>query len=140
MTHYHPIFLFFCIEKLGQIINQKVTQGKWKGMRASRNGPIITHFLFADDIILFFKASESNCEKINDVLNSFCDMPCLKISISKSKVHVSLNVSRTQTRRFSRKLGFPLTKNLGKYLGIPLVHNRNSKDHYNSSLKGSKTG
>jgi hypothetical protein len=46
------------MDKLSHIILQAVEEGKWKGIKAGRNGPMISHLMFADDLLLFGEATE----------------------------------------------------------------------------------
>lgn len=34
-------------------------EGDWKPLRAGRNGPLISHTMFADDLLLFAQAKEN---------------------------------------------------------------------------------
>lgn len=51
-------YLFvLCMERLGHLIHAAVNDGSWKAVRLSRNGPLISHLFFADDLVLFVEAS-----------------------------------------------------------------------------------
>lgn len=63
-----------CMERLSNMINSKVREGSWKGIKASKNSPPLSHLFFADDLILFAKADHTNCETIMDVPNEFCEV------------------------------------------------------------------
>ena len=43
-----------------------------KGVKASIGGPAITHVMYADDIILFSKATRRDAAKINECLDKYC--------------------------------------------------------------------
>jgi hypothetical protein len=53
-----PYLFVLCMDKLSHIILQAVEEGKWKGIKAGRNGPMISHLMFADDLLLFGEATE----------------------------------------------------------------------------------
>lgn len=57
----------------------------------------------------------------------------------KSKIFVSPNLSSNQVRSLSNHSGIPLTQNLGKYLGSPLLHTRISKHNFNEVLEKLKS-
>ncbi|KAL7252308.1 hypothetical protein ACSBR1_014034 [Camellia fascicularis] len=86
--------------------------------------PLISHLFFADDLLLFGKADVSNCNTIMEVLNDFSAASGLKISLFKSKLFISLNIACHEARSLSNVCGISLTSDLGKYLGIPLIHKR----------------
>jgi len=48
-----PYLFVICMEKLYHIIDDQVEANYWKHMRAGRSGPLISHLLFADDLLLF---------------------------------------------------------------------------------------
>lgn len=54
-----PIFICsICIEKLSHIIQEAVNCKSRKPVKIPHQGPPITHLMFADDIILFFRLLE----------------------------------------------------------------------------------
>lgn len=67
-----PYFFVICMEYLSGPILKKVETGEWLGIKASPNGPAISHLFFADDLMLFAKADSGSCATIMEVLNEFC--------------------------------------------------------------------
>ena len=49
------------------------------------------------------------------------------MSLLKFKIFCSTNVSTRLSNTISRKAGIPLTKNLGKNLGVKILHERVNK-------------
>ena len=45
------------MEKLGHLIQSAVEEGRWKPIKLARSSPLLSHLFFADDLILFGKAS-----------------------------------------------------------------------------------
>ena len=103
----------------------------WDPVKASRNGPAFSHLFFADDLVLFAKADLKNCCHIREVLDSFCELSGQKVSLHKSKVYFSPNVSQDSRADFCEVLGFNSTPNLGKYLGFPLKHSGSTSRDFN---------
>lgn len=97
---------------------------------ASRGGPRIFHLFFADDLILFAEASKSQIDVIMECLNDFCAISGQVISPAKEKLFVSPNFHKLTAREISARCQIPLTADLGKYLGVPLIHKRVSKTTY----------
>jgi hypothetical protein len=54
-----PYLFVLCMDKLSHIILQAVEEGKWRGIQAGRTGPMISHLMFADDLLLFGEATEN---------------------------------------------------------------------------------
>lgn len=123
-----PIFSFFVWKFLGTLL--KINVGL-NPVTASRGGPAMSHLFFADDLILFAKVDEKNCQSIREVLEVFGELSTQKVSASKSKVFFSPNVPGDTRSSLADILCFHSTPNLGKYLGFPLKHVRSSSQDYN---------
>lgn len=53
-----PYLFFLCMEILGNMIQKSAAAGQWKGLKFTREGPMVSHTFFADDLILFGEATE----------------------------------------------------------------------------------
>ena len=93
-----------------------------------RSKPAFSHFFFADDLVLFAKATPENCSTIKRVLQEFCSKSGQVVSEAKSRIYFSPNVDLDQRDSPADILGFQTTLNLRKYLGFPLKHSR-SRSH-----------
>jgi len=47
--------------------------GNIQGIQVSHTAPKIDHLLFADNIILFFKATKNNATVIQQILSEYCE-------------------------------------------------------------------
>ncbi|KAL6218936.1 hypothetical protein ACLB2K_012143 [Fragaria x ananassa] len=104
--------------------------GKWKPVKASGSGPPISHLFFANDLILFAKANCAQARIIKKCLDAFCNLSGQEVSFQKSMLYCSPNTSKKMARKISRICGSALTDNLGKYLGMPLIHSTVTKKTY----------
>lgn len=93
-------------------------------------GTPLSHLFFADNILLLAEASSEQAYIINSVLEEFYLSSSTKVNKSKTQVYFSKNVSVAVASRLGRELGYTVTKDLGKYLGMPLLHRRVSKQTY----------
>ncbi|KAL4379818.1 hypothetical protein GQ457_02G032950 [Hibiscus cannabinus] len=66
-----PYIFVLCMERLSQAIKVEIAQGRWVEIKLSRHGPGLSHLLFADDIILFAKASDRQMHVMKAVLDRF---------------------------------------------------------------------
>ena len=107
------------MEMLGYLISEKCEAKLWDPVKASRNGLAFSHLFFADDLVLFAKTDLKNYCHVREALDTFCDLSGQKVSLHKSKVYLSPNVSQSTRADLSEVLGFSSTNNLGKYLGFP---------------------
>ena len=95
-------------------------------VKTSKNGPTFSHLFFANDLVLFAKATPENCSTIKGVLQEFCSKSGQVVSEAKSRIYFSPNVDIDQRDALVDILGFQTTPNLGKYQGFPLKHSRSS--------------
>ena len=133
-----PYLFVLCMERLANMISNKVSDGSWRGIKASRGGPILSHLFFADDIILFAKASVDVGRVVMETLEDFCDVSGQSINFQKSLLFISPNVSRNRSNALHFLTHMPLTKDLGKYLGVPIMHKRVNKNACISILERTK--
>ena len=54
-----PYLFVLCMEKLSVLIQEKVNNGVWKPVKVTRGGLGISHLFYADDIMLFARATTS---------------------------------------------------------------------------------
>lgn len=125
-----PYLFVLCMEKLSHIINQKLVEGNWRPVKISRNGSMISHMFFADDLILFGQASTKQAQVMKECLDIFYDISGQQVSFPKSRILCSNNVSNGFARELAVICGSPITNNLGKYLGVPLIHDRIINETY----------
>ena len=65
-------YLFLlCSEGLHRLIQTATNNGEIKGVSLRRNGPKLTHLLFADDSLLFYRATRSECQKVLEILSTY---------------------------------------------------------------------
>ncbi|KAH9699193.1 putative ribonuclease H protein [Citrus sinensis] len=129
-----PYIFVLCIERLSHGIYLSIQQEQWKPIRLARMGTPLSHLFFADDLLLFAEASSAQAFFINSVLEEFCLSSGAKVNKSKTQVYFSNNISGAVAGRLGRDLGYTVTKDLGTYLGMPLLHRRVSKQTYQGIL------
>ncbi|OMO52408.1 reverse transcriptase [Corchorus capsularis] len=131
------------MQELAQIIQDRVHRKQWKPVKIGRRGPSLSHLFFADDLMLFAQADENQLGVVMEFLREFASASGLSMSLSKSKLFISPNVVSRVASRMSQVCGIPLTRDLGRYLGVPVVHGRSSRYLYLSvvdKIRGKLTG
>ncbi|KAA3485757.1 reverse transcriptase [Gossypium australe] len=126
-----PYLFVLSMEWLGNLIRHEMRKGRWNPIRLSRSGPDLSHLFFADDLVIFGKADMGQAHVLKDVLQCFCALSGHRVSPRKSNMFFSKGVDIRLQDQISQFFGFQKVLNLGKYLGIPLLHDRITKSSFN---------
>ena len=83
------------------------------------SAPMVSHLLFADDSLLFFKANSESAEMVTDVLNTYCQASGQRINMDKSSIHFAKGVSGSIREEIMETLDVHNEALSEKYLGMP---------------------
>ncbi|PKI70142.1 hypothetical protein CRG98_009474 [Punica granatum] len=126
-----PYIFLLCIERLGHIITDMVRGERWRPIRIGTNGPAVSNIMFADDLLLFAEASLEQIQRIMEALQLFCGASGQRISAEKTMMFFSKNENESLRHQIYSCCSFTVTDDLGKYLGVPLIHGRVTRQtHY----------
>jgi hypothetical protein len=67
-----PYLFLLCIEGLSCLLQRKEGLGELQGLRNGRQGPSISHLLFADDSIFFARSDIQSVETLKGILDTYC--------------------------------------------------------------------
>lgn len=73
-------------------------------------------------MVLFGESTGNQIKNILYCLNKFCVASGTKVSVQKTKIYFSKNTSPCCNNEISEMCGFEKVTNLGKYLGMPIIH------------------
>lgn len=89
VTPFPPIY--------SSVMLSKVVQDKHlHRIKASRSGPAISHLFFADDNLLFSRATWNECMKIVEILKSYEEASDQKVKFEKFEVSFSRGVEKSR--------------------------------------------
>ncbi|KAK7282263.1 hypothetical protein RIF29_10909 [Crotalaria pallida] len=125
-----PYIFVLCMDKLFHLIQDSIDSSDWKPLAMGRGGPKISQLFFTDDIILVAEASLEQASVVSNILQKFCATSGQNVSFHKSSVFFSKNVSSDRAEEISNILNIPMAHDLGKYLGIPIIHNKEAISSY----------
>ncbi|KAL4349501.1 hypothetical protein AHAS_Ahas10G0048300 [Arachis hypogaea] len=126
-----PYLFVICMERLSCLIARQVEVGRWKPVTMSRGGPVISHLLFADDLILFRKAKKFQVLHVLDTMATLCRASGMKVNFDKSRTICSMNISRQRKNLFTGIYSICFANSLEKYLDVPIKYGRVTKVDFN---------
>jgi hypothetical protein len=81
--------------------------------------PAVNHLLFADDSLLFVRASVEGADEVGEVLDIYCQASGQRINFDKSSVFFSKGCPETMRNAMKQRLNVPTESLNEKYLGMP---------------------
>ena len=66
-----PFLFLLCTKGLNGLLNKAAHQRHIKGYSPCRNNPCLTHILFANDSLLFCRATIEECNRVLDILDVY---------------------------------------------------------------------
>ncbi|XP_013627230.1 uncharacterized protein LOC106433537 [Brassica napus] len=114
------LFLFIlCTEALISLLQGAEEEKRILGLRVARASPRISHLLFADDSLFFFKAEVRQCKEILDILESYGKASGQQLNAYKSSIIFGNKVDHNVKQDIKRALGITTEGGMGKSLGLP---------------------
>ncbi|PKU82193.1 Putative ribonuclease H protein [Dendrobium catenatum] len=99
-------------------------------MKISPNAPLISHLMYADDLIIFSEANKISLKTISAILKNYCKWTGQVVNSGKSSLLFSKSISRSSVKNLSRLLNFKVVKELD-FLGTKIVLRRLVKSDFN---------
>ncbi|XP_057782626.1 uncharacterized protein LOC131000636 [Salvia miltiorrhiza] len=121
-----PILFALAEEVLSSMLSDAADRGFIARMRMSRSLLFPAHLLYADDVLLFCKATWRSCRMIESILHIYALVSGQFCNKAKSKVFFGKGVSVQLRRRLQRDLGFSTGSLPFIYLGVPIFAGRAS--------------
>lgn len=129
-----PYLFIIAINALSAALHLAEFNGELEGIQFARRGPRVSHLMYADDIVLFFKASTDSCETISETLSDFFKMSGLSLNQDKSSIIFSPNTPRTLKDDCVAILPWRTALKLGKYLGVFVDDQKEQRRNFEALL------
>ncbi|KAI5312444.1 hypothetical protein L3X38_041617 [Prunus dulcis] len=115
-----PYLFIICIEPFIRHLNKLTESTRTQvGLLSSPHGYRISNLVFADDCLIFAKATPAASRKVLDVLAAFAKAFGLRINFHKSTIYFSLKVQSHVKNNISTVLQIQHRTTIGKYLVSP---------------------
>lgn len=120
---------------LSRILARAANEGKFSGIKISRYSPIVTHLMYADDLVIYCKADPSEVQALTDCLKLYGEWSGQEINWHKSSIHFSKNVSRKERAHLTGIMGIQECSHNGMYLGHPFCTFKSKNEAYKDTIE-----
>lgn len=127
-----PYLFILCSEVLSGLCANSQEKGLLSGVSIATGCPKLNHLLFADDTMLFCKASKKNAESLKALLTVYESVSGQLINKQKSSIFFSKKTSQSTRSIVKAILEIDKEGGMGKYLGLPEEFGRRKKDIFAS--------
>ena len=114
-----PFLLVLCAEGLSHLLRDAERKNLIHGVKIGRRVEPISHLFFADDSLLFIRATEDEVENVLEVLSIYEAASGQKLNMEKSEMSYSRNIEPEKINMLQTKLTFKAVEGHEKYLGLP---------------------
>lgn len=122
-----PYLFLLCAEALSGLIRLREEEDRWKGIRVARGAPVVSHLFFADDSVLFAKASCQQSVDIVHILQMYGAASGQQVNFGKSELSFSKNVREELRDEIQGILEVVEVEKHDRYLSLPTMIGRSKK-------------
>lgn len=122
-----PYLFLLCAEGFGCLLREAHDAGRFHGISICRGAPSVSHLFFADDSLLFTRASLDDAEVIKAILHTYEGLSGQKINIEKCEISFSHGVMNSTRECIRLFLGMTEVQKHDRYLGLPTLFDRSKK-------------
>jgi hypothetical protein len=116
-----PYLFLLCPKALSAQLANADRTGLLKGVPTSPKGPRINHLFFADDSLLFCRATPAEWHRLEGILELYERASGQMLNRDKTSVFFSRNTDKSVKEIILRLAGVPATQRYDKYLGLPAL-------------------
>ena len=107
-----------------------------RGVSACQKGPKISHLFFADDCLIFGRATIKESKEILRLLKVYGESSELQLNKLKTSLFFSHNTDRRIQEAIKGRFGAQVIKQHETYLGLPSLVGRSKRNTFASSRRG----
>ncbi|XP_074270950.1 uncharacterized protein LOC141594862 [Silene latifolia] len=123
-----PYIFALCTEVLSQMILYAQDGTFIKSIKICKNGPDISHLLFADDSFFFIRGDYGDLDFLMNIIDEYCVASRQCINKDKSSILFSRNCSLMTVKKCLAEYKFVPKHDLGNYLGLPTSIGSSKRD------------
>ncbi|KAL9680564.1 hypothetical protein QQ045_018445 [Rhodiola kirilowii] len=127
-----PYLFLLCAEWLNYAVGEYQELGLLQGVKICRGAPEVTHLMFVDECMLFFKADKNSLKWTRDILRRYEEISGQKVNYAKSEAVCSKNVTEECRKRLPEELKVSVVGRHSSYMGLPLAFNNKKAELFRS--------
>jgi hypothetical protein len=138
-----PYLFLLCGEGFTSLLNFFNGAIVDRGIRVSVRSPWVNHLLFADDSLLFMKATVESANRMNVILRIYEDCSGQRVNKEKSSIYFSPNTPLAARQSLKLLMGIAVEAFSERYLGLPTAIGRISSgtfDHLGERIRSKLNG
>ena len=114
------------------MIKKAMVEGGLHGVVVCRRGPKILYLFFADDSLIFCRASLEECDSLQRIFQVYEAASGQQLNRTKTSLFFNSNTDTSVKEEIKNRFGAQVIKNHEKYLGLPSMVGRNKRNSFNS--------
>lgn len=127
-----PYLFLFVADGLSTIIQNQVRCGELEELKICRRAPGVSHLLFADDTLLFFKGEEEQGRVVQRIISMYERCTGQMVSHSKCSMMFGSGCSSEAKKELLQIMNIQKEALEERYLGLPTPEGRMSKARFKS--------
>ena len=127
-----PYLFLSCAKGLSAMIKKATVEGDLHAVIVCRRGPKILHLFFADDSLIFCRASLEECDSLQRIFQVYEAASGQQLNRTKTSLFFNSNTDRSVKEEIKNRFGAQVIQKSQKYLGLPLMVGRNKRNSFNS--------
>ena len=122
---FSPYLFWVCSKGLHRMIQKTACNGDINGVSICHNGLKLTYLFFADDSLLFCRATLQECQKVLEILVAYEKVSGKRLNRDKTALSFRKSTPRDQQSQIMAELGVSELKQYEEYLGLLAMVGRN---------------
>ena len=127
-----PYLFLLCTKGFHGLLRKAKIEGDIRVVSICRNGPKLTHLLFANDSLIFCRSKTEECAKLLEILATYERASGQQINKDKTMLFFSKSTSQGVQDAIKDTLGVPVVYQYEKYLGLPSFIGRKKKESFDN--------
>jgi hypothetical protein len=114
-----PYLFILCADVLSNLITYAQQNQRIKGIKIAHGAPEITHLFFADDSLMFCRATKEEITHLNKIITDYQEASGQLVNVNKSEMMFSRHVRNEIRETIHQILPMQRVDHFSKYLGMP---------------------